>query len=407
MKQVFPLQMDTTLDATRATIAATPVTTSAPFSEELIALGDDLSKRLFSLPNVVEIPDVASLAFFLRESSLRKLKQEWMATIPRDCAAMPRGRAFHIAPANVEVMFVYSWVVSMLCGNANVVRIPSKPSIVIEVLCKALRQSLNSFPEISRSQYGLTYEANNDITQGLSQIANVRIIWGGDSTVQSIRSVGSHAGLRDVVFPNRFSWAALKASFILSLSPEKLHDIATRFFKDAYLFDQRACSSPQIVVFVGTWNECAAAHATFMEQVQRVIEEQGYSTDTSHNIEKLSCAGVIGAHNAQAVLDQRSPELMSIATTYSSHIRSSTCGGGFFVVLYLRSLEALSEMAQAQDQTLSHAGFTEPELSSAMNAICGRGFDRIVPCGQALRFEPIWDGMNLMNELTRTIRFIT
>ncbi len=406
MKQVFPLQTDTTLDSIRSAINAAPSTTSAPFSDELIALGDDLSKRLFSLTNVTEIPDVVSLAFFLRSASLQKLKQEWMSSIPRNCSAMPRGRVFHIAPANVEVMFVYSWVVSMLCGNANIVRIPSKPSMVIDVLCQALRESLGSFPEVARSQYGISYEANNTITQALSNIAHVRVIWGGDSTVTSIRSVDSHAGLRDIVFPNRFSWAAMKASHILALTPDKRHDLAVRFFKDAYLFDQRACSSPQIVVFVGEENECMSAHVTFMEEVQRVVEEQTYSTDTAHNIEKLSSAAVIAAYDSQAVLDRRSPEVMSIATSYSEHIRQSMCGGGFFVVLYLRSLDDLATMTQSQDQTLSHAGFTESELSSAIKAICGRGFDRIVPCGQALQFEPIWDGMNLMNELTRTVRFI-
>lgn len=406
MKQVFPLHTDTTLDGIRTAIEASPATTFPPFSDELIALGDDISKKLFSLPNVTEIPDVASLAFFLRAASLLKLKREWLASIPRNCTAMPRGRVFHIAPANVEVMFVYSWVVSMLCGNANIVRIPSKPSAVIDVLCRSLRESLGSFPSIAHSQYGISYEADNAITQSLSKSAHVRVIWGGDSTVSSIRSIESHASLRDIVFPNRFSWAAIKASFLLSLSPDERHNLAVRFFKDSYLFDQRACSSPQILVFVGKESECASAHSTFMDDLQKVVEEQGYATDTAHNIEKLSSAALIAAHDTGVVLNRRSPEVMSIATTYSEQLRRSTCGGGFFVVLYLRSLDALADMAEAQDQTLSHAGFSEAELSSAIRAICGRGFDRIVPCGQALQFEPIWDGMNLMNELTRTVRFI-
>ncbi len=406
MKLVFPLQADTTLDTIRAEISATPTTTSTPFSDNLIALGDQLSERLFASPNVTAIPDVAALAFFLRASSLRKIKQEWMASIARNCKAMPRGRVFHIAPSNVEVMFVYSWVISMLCGNANIVRIPSRPSMVIDLLCRCMRESLSNFPEIAISQHGVTYEVDNATTQSFSDIANVRVIWGGDDTVKNIRSAESPARLRDIVFPNRFSWAAIKASFVHSLSRDQQHELAVRFFYDAYLFDQRACSSPQVIVFVGEENECAAAHSLFMDELQKVVQEKAYSTDTAHSLEKLTYAALIAAQDAQAMLHRRSPEVMSLSTTYSENIRSFACGGGFFVTLYVRSLEALADMAQAQDQTLSHAGFSEEELSSALAAICGRGFDRLVPCGQALQFEPIWDGMNLMTELTRTVRFV-
>ena len=36
-------------------------------------------------------------------------------------------------------------------------------------------------------------------------------------------------------------------------------------------------------------------------------------------------------------------------------------------------------------------------------ALYGRGIDRIVPFGQALSFGTLWDGFDLLAELTRTI----
>jgi hypothetical protein len=404
MKQVFPQNRDVAFETIREAISSSPVTTAAPFSDAAIALCEAISRKLFALPNAQEMSEVYSLAFFLREGSLRKLKQEWLASVPGNCNAMPRGRVFHIAPANVEVMFVYSWVISMLCGNANIVRIPSKPSRIIDILCESMSEVLKDFPEIAATQFGVSYEADNVITKALSEISQVRIIWGGDETVKSIRSVEAPAGLRDVVFPNRFSWAAVKADSLLQMSEEQRGELATRFFNDSYLFDQRACSSPQIFVFVGADAESAKAHALFMGDLQKIVEARKYTTDASHAIEKLSAAALIAARDFGAVLDNRSPELMNIAATYSEHVRTATCGGGFFVVLYLPTLDAIASMATARDQTLSHAGFTESELSTALTEIRGRGFDRIVPFGQALQFEPIWDGMNLMNELTRIVR---
>jgi hypothetical protein len=406
MKQVFPHLQDTDLETLRQTIGDSPNTTSTPFADNVIALSDRISKMLFNSPLATEVPDISSLAFFLRSSSLKKLRDEWFASFPTSCVPMPRGRVLHIAPANVEVMFVYSWVISMLCGNANIVRIPSRPSEAIDLLCCCMRDALTAFPEIARGQCGVTYEVQNSITQGLSKLSNVRVIWGGDETVKSIRALESPAGLRDVVFPNRFSWSAMNASFVQSLSKEHRRELAHKFFNDAYLFDQRACSSPQFVIFVGDRATCETAHSQFFAELQDVVRTRGYTTDPSQVMEKLSAAALIAAMSDTAVFNRISPELMSITCQYNSDIRTSTCGGGFFAVAYINSLEELGEMAASSDQTLTHAGFDSGEIKAALNAIRGRGFDRVVPIGQALQFEPIWDGMNLLNEFSRTVRCI-
>jgi hypothetical protein len=269
-----------------------------------------------------------------------------------------------------------------------------------------MREALSAFPQIARGQFGVTYEAQSAITEELSKISNIRVIWGGDDTVQSIRALKAPAGLRDVVFPNRFSWSALKASFVYSLSHEERSNLAERFFNDTYLFDQRACSSPQILLFVGDRAACEAAHSQFLADLQEVVRARGYTSDPSQIIEKLGAAALIATTSAGAVLQRISPELMSITCSYSADIRASTCGGGFFAVVYAHSLEDLGPMASSRDQTLTHAGFDQHELSAALSAIRGRGFDRIVPLGQALQFEPIWDGMNLLNEFSRTVRCI-
>ena len=38
--------------------------------------------------------------------------------------------AFHVTPANVDTLFVYSWVLSLLVGNANIVRLSSRSTPV-------------------------------------------------------------------------------------------------------------------------------------------------------------------------------------------------------------------------------------------------------------------------------------
>jgi hypothetical protein len=48
-------------------------------------------------------------------------------------------------------------------------------------------------------------------------------------------------------------------------------------------------------------------------------------------------------------------------------------------------------------------GFTAEALRAFVEAAGGRGIDRIVPFGQALRFASTWDGMDLTREFTRLV----
>ena len=56
-----------------------------------------------------------------------------------------------------------------------------------------------------------------------------------------------------------------------------------------------------------------------------------------------------------------------------------------------------------KDQTITAHGFTDEELTAFARSLHGRGVDRIVPFGEALSFGSLWDGYDLLAELTRTI----
>jgi hypothetical protein len=57
-----------------------------------------------------------------------------------------------------------------------------------------------------------------------------------------------------------------------------------------------------------------------------------------------------------------------------------------------------------KDQTLTAHGFTSEELTAFARSLHGRGIDRIVPFGEALSFGSLWDGYDLLAELTRTVQ---
>jgi hypothetical protein len=78
-------------------------------------------------------------------------------------------------------------------------------------------------------------------------------------------------------------------------------------------------------------------------------------------------------------------------------------GAGLFFEARVQELAELAGFVSRKDQTLTAHGFSEGELTGFARSLHGRGIDRIVPFGEALSFGSLWDGYDLLAELTRTI----
>jgi hypothetical protein len=55
------------------------------------------------------------------------------------------------------------------------------------------------------------------------------------------------------------------------------------------------------------------------------------------------------------------------------------------------------------DQTVGHFGLKEDQLREFVTSLNGRGVDRIVPIGEALNFDVIWDGFDLFESFSKLV----
>ena len=104
---------------------------SFSLSVEAIDFLNDLSTQLFTHPRIKEYAELFALAFWMRKSNISQIINEFQARIQLNEVLVPRGLTFHIAPSNVDSIFLYSWALSMIVGNINLVRVSglSKRSI--------------------------------------------------------------------------------------------------------------------------------------------------------------------------------------------------------------------------------------------------------------------------------------
>ena len=94
-----------------------------PFSEEITDYLNALSKEINKDPSSQKFRDVCAFSFFCRKANLLLLKKKYYDS---SVTKFGRGLVFHIAPSNVPVNFAFSLMISLLSGNFNIVRVPSK-----------------------------------------------------------------------------------------------------------------------------------------------------------------------------------------------------------------------------------------------------------------------------------------
>lgn len=379
----------------------------APFDDGTFAFFDAFSKMLMSDSASRRFPEVTALAFWLRRANLTTIADRFMASLQQDEIAQPLGLAFHVAPSNVDTIFVYSWALSLLAGNNNIVRLSQARSAQLEALLAVLTD-LAADPrwrDVWEGNALITYGHSDDVSSALSAIADVRILWGGDHSVAALRAFVTPPGSRDIAFVDKISCTVIEAERLLLADAPRLERAASDFVKDAYQFDQLACSSPHLVFFCGSAEVAERASTAFWSAVRRRLTSHDVAM-TSNAADKNAsayelAASIPGARWVEhAALSRLSVVRIPVASVPSALQR---VGGGFFVESFVRNMTDLEPIVSRRFQTLGYFGFSREEVASAARSLSRKGIDRLVPMGKALDFHPVWDGYHLLSELTRRV----
>ncbi|MEV6600224.1 acyl-CoA reductase [Actinoplanes sp. NPDC051346] len=359
------------------------------------------ARRLLAPAVARRHPELGSLGYFLRPAELSRVA----ARMRRgdDTYVFPRGNVFHLPPANVDTIFVYSWALSALAGNHNVVRISSRSAGAAETVLEALNATLaDADPVIGRTQRMVTYGRDDRLTAELSAWCDLRVSWGGDAAVTAIRRHPLRPSGRDLTFPDRTSWAALSVPGWFGADPAARRAAVTGFSNDAYWFDQAACSSPRTVFLVGgDPAEAEVVREEFLTLLGEIVVDRGWAVDAAMAVEKRVHAYGLAASGAVSAVGFPSNSVTSLSLTGVARAPRRWIGAGAFPFAHVADLGELVPAMTRQDQTVSHFGFAPADLRAFAAALAGRGVDRIVPFGAALTFSAIWDGYDLPHEFTR------
>ncbi|WP_198266390.1 acyl-CoA reductase [sulfur-oxidizing endosymbiont of Gigantopelta aegis] len=363
---------------------------------------DGLSKKLLKHPDSRAYPDITSFGFFCRRANIKQLKKPY-----EDNASqwLGRGLSFHIAPSNVPINFAYSLFVGLISGNACIVRSSSKDFIQTRIVSDAIAQVLDEdkFIDLKARISIIKYEHNAIINDYFSGLCDVRIIWGGDQSIAEIRQSPLAARAYDITFADRYSLCVISAGDYLQISDK--HKIALGFYNDTYLFDQNACSSPRLIYWLGSETEIAEAKAIFWHYVQVMLDEKKYKTTAISSINKYytACSAAIDYQDVQIIQTQDNRISRIQLSALPDDLPEHVCAGGSFFEYSDTSLDKLCDVITRKFQTLVYIGLEKNEIVELFLNKGVLGVDRIVPCGKATDFGLVWDGYDLIRQMSRII----
>tara|TARA_B110000037_G_scaffold220356_1_gene287975 strand:- start:301 stop:1497 length:1197 start_codon:yes stop_codon:yes gene_type:complete len=373
-----------------------------PFSPKIIKFLDDFSKLLDNKFNNKNFPDLKALSFFCRKNNILGLKNKHQN---KDTIRFGLGLLFHITPSNIPTNFAYSLIFGLITGNSNIVKVPSKKFDEIEIICKSINYVLNKKKhfQIKNMIAVARYHSDNQIfTKNFSSICDARLIWGGNKTITDIKKFETKAKNIDIPFADRYSISLINSDKFLKLSNYKVKNLIKNFYNDTYAVDQNACSSPHLILWQGKFNR--KAKNKFWLHLDNLVREKYDSPliSTVDNYSKLVSELIKNKNIYSYKSFNKSLYVVTLKKLYPQFFIEKT-KWGFFYECNIKNLKKINHVSNRNLQTLTYFGFSKKFIKTFFERNNFNGIDRVVPFGQALNINLIWDGYDLTKILSREV----
>ena len=130
-----------------------------------------------------------------------------------------------------------------------------------------------------------------------------------------------------------------------------------------------------------------------------------YSFRPVQAVDKLAAAyRVASAYDDVSIVPAEEQIITRIEVeSVDDHLMDYKYNSGFFFEMEIESLKDILPVCSSSCQTMTYLGIEQKEIRDFFYMERPRGIDRVVPIGKSLDFYLIWDGYDLIREMSRRI----
>ena len=402
------------VEAILATLRETYDQTTPPTPNETLDVLESWGRAIAQSP-LMQTPGMVFLTLWLRRGTLEPILQrqlgdaaltgDWQAHGPTCTRPVPLGLVGHFPAGNVPIQPLLTATCGLLGGNVNLVRVPTGLDDLISQALPLLRDADPHQRVSSRLAFVKIPSARRDLLSPLAAACDGAMIWGGEQAVLAVRSLPFPHWTRLATFGPRISVAVIDAK---AWREEKAREAwALRLARDVWQFEQRACSSPQILYVQRDANQSADV---LLDAIRLAFERE----NAAHPRDELS------PHAAAAITRARAGWLLDEAKGRTAFFPATPdwtilVGEGLVTddpvqnkCLVVSLVDDLCEPIRHFDGNVQTLGIACGDVTIELELVAQaarRGVDRIAQVGRMHVFDSPWDGQELIAPMTRRVRY--
>jgi hypothetical protein len=368
------------------------------FNDLAINFFSDLSSELKRNKSVLKSPDLFFLMMWCTKKNLIINKERYRISSLR----IGRGIIFHICPSNVPLNFFYSFAYGLLSGNSNIVKLPSRNYLETNILISAIKKTISKkkYLQIKKNNIFIKYEKDKLVNDFFSTKSDIRIIWGGDNTINEVRESKLNSKSFELTFPDRYSLSIINIESLKKTNTNEFKKLVKAFFYDSFTMKQQACNSPHFIFWTGKKDNKIIEK--FWISLSKVAKQ--FSNFSSIDmIDKLNhmCNQFLKIDNLQNYKNYNN--FVYVVEYKEKEIENIRGLNGIFYQKYINNIQDLSPYINHKCQTVTYFGFDKKTLENFIINNKNPGIDRIVPIGKSMNTNFIWDGFDMIKSLSRIV----
>ncbi len=354
-----------------------------PFSDDIIELLDELSKRLFAIKQFRN--ELVPIAFFCRKANLLALKKNYSNILPL-------GTVLFICPKNVEVLSCYSIVFGLITGNLSVIRGVEWSEVYQTFLSELLIVETTVKKHYIKNNIVLV-NAHEDLKLW-AKYADAKVAWGGNQSIIKYNTLTTKVDCKVINFAHRNSLSIIDCKKITDI--EKL---AIDFYAATYTFNQASCSSPRAIYFINYDEEKINS---FWNKLS--LCAQNTKLNSSDIIEKLTeLYNAIASNPMKVQMYDNWLYVINAQKNFNWTI-NPVKGVGILYSFLIDSLENFPTDLK-QVQTISYYGIERSKIEKMVLEKKLNSVTRIVALSSVLNFGNVVDGVDLISATTRNMSY--
>jgi hypothetical protein len=386
-------------------------------TQVIILLLDRFSKRLMHNDDIAYIEGMPYLSRWLRKQNIQELIKNDIGDYNKldgfinhsdfKLTAQPRGVVSHWLANNVQLLPLYSLFLSVLCKNANMLKIAPENMQLMKRLMGELERvsityenSIYSGGLITDTVVCCSFTSKNKlVSNALSQSSDFRIVWGSEDAVKGVLSLPTTAHCDTIIFGPKYSFSIIDKE---SIEADNFEEVVSNAIDDVTLFNQVACSSPHVFYF--------EKNRLGLEKIIDMIKERFVELNNSNKLNELPqdlCANVLNAR-AQYYLDPDFNVISANDLSWTILVNDNVgleepVNGRTIFVKEIDDIEVIQEFITRKVQCVSFMMKNAVKRERIAKALSYLGIDRICEVGKMHEFTIPWDGMFPLSRMVRWV----